>query len=63
MVLLGKSASATEAAWISYRLAAWRATSAGLGRGCRGMAFEDFEHDPGPVATLCELHPAIVNLR
>jgi hypothetical protein len=27
-----------------------------------GMAFEDFEHDRGPVATLWELHPAIVNL-
>ena len=28
-----------------------------------GMAFEDFEHDRGPVATLWELHPAIVTLR
>jgi hypothetical protein len=28
-----------------------------------GMAFEDFEHDRGPVATLWELHPAIVNLQ
>ncbi len=27
-----------------------------------GMAFEDFEHDRGPVATLWELHPAIVTL-
>ncbi len=27
-----------------------------------GMAFEDFEHDRGHVATLWELHPAIVNL-
>ena len=29
-----------------------------------GMAFEDFEHDRGhhQVATLWELHPAIVNL-
>ena len=28
-----------------------------------GMAFEDFEHDRGPVATLWELHPAIVTLQ
>jgi len=28
-----------------------------------GMAFEDFEHDRGHVATLWELHPAIVTLR
>jgi hypothetical protein len=28
-----------------------------------GMAFEDFEHDRGPVATLWELHPAIVTLK
>lgn len=28
----------------------------------QGMAFEDFEHDRGPVATLWELHPAIVTL-
>jgi len=28
-----------------------------------GLAFEDFEHDRGPVATLWELHPAIVTLR
>src|SRR5579864_1257836 len=27
-----------------------------------GMAFEDFEHNRGPVATLWELHPAIVTL-
>jgi hypothetical protein len=27
-----------------------------------GMAFEDFEHDRGAVATLWELHPAIVTL-
>jgi len=27
-----------------------------------GMAFEDFEHDRGPVATLWEIHPAIVTL-
>ena len=27
-----------------------------------GMAFEDFEHDRGNVATLWELHPAIVSL-
>jgi hypothetical protein len=27
-----------------------------------GMAFEDFEHDRGHVATLWELHPAIVTL-
>ena len=27
-----------------------------------GMPFEDFEHDRGPVATLWELHPAIVTL-
>lgn len=27
-----------------------------------GMAFEDFEHNRGHVATLWELHPAIVNL-
>jgi hypothetical protein len=27
-----------------------------------GMAFEDFEHDRGPVATLWELHPAIVTV-
>jgi hypothetical protein len=27
-----------------------------------GMAFEDFEHDRGPVATLWELHPATVTL-
>jgi hypothetical protein len=27
-----------------------------------GMAFEDFEHDRGPAATLWELHPAIVTL-
>ena len=27
-----------------------------------GLAFEDFEHDRGPVATLWELHPAIVTL-
>jgi hypothetical protein len=27
-----------------------------------GMAFEDFEHDRGPVATLWGLHPAIVTL-
>jgi hypothetical protein len=27
-----------------------------------GMAFEDFEHGRGPVATLWELHPAIVTL-
>jgi hypothetical protein len=27
-----------------------------------GMAFEDFEHDRGNVATLWELHPAIVTL-
>ena len=27
-----------------------------------GMAFEDFEHARGPVATLWELHPAIVTL-
>jgi len=27
-----------------------------------GMAFEDFEHDRGPVATFWELHPAIVTL-
>jgi len=27
-----------------------------------GMAFEDFEHDRGPVATLWEVHPAIVTL-
>jgi hypothetical protein len=25
-----------------------------------GMAFEDFEHDRGQVATLWEIHPAIV---
>ena len=28
-----------------------------------GMAFEDFEHDRGSVATLWELHPAIVTLQ
>jgi hypothetical protein len=28
-----------------------------------GMAFEDFEHDRGHVATLWELHPAITTLR
>src|SRR6476646_1669984 len=28
-----------------------------------GMAFEDFEHDRGPVATLWELHPAIVTVQ
>jgi hypothetical protein len=28
-----------------------------------GMAFEDFEHDRGHVATLWELHPAIVTLQ
>jgi hypothetical protein len=28
-----------------------------------GMAFEDFEHDRGTVATLWELHPAIVTLQ
>jgi hypothetical protein len=28
-----------------------------------GMAFEDFEHNRGPVATLWELHPAIVTLQ
>jgi len=28
-----------------------------------GMAFEDFEHDRGPVATLWEIHPAIVTIR
>jgi hypothetical protein len=28
-----------------------------------GMAFEDFEHDRGPTATLWELHPAILTLR
>jgi hypothetical protein len=27
-----------------------------------GMAFEDFEHDRGAVATLWEIHPAIVTL-
>ena len=27
-----------------------------------GLAFEDFEHDRGHVATLWELHPAIVTL-
>jgi hypothetical protein len=27
-----------------------------------GMAFEDFEHNRGPVATLWEIHPAIVTL-
>jgi hypothetical protein len=27
-----------------------------------GMAFEDFEHDRGNVATLWELHPAIVTI-
>jgi hypothetical protein len=27
-----------------------------------GMAFEDFEHNRGPAATLWELHPAIVTL-
>ncbi|HKV77931.1 MAG TPA: hypothetical protein VJP02_07325 [Candidatus Sulfotelmatobacter sp.] len=27
-----------------------------------GMAFEDFEHDRGPVATLWEIHPAIVTI-
>lgn len=27
-----------------------------------GMAFEDFEHNRGPVATLWELHPATVTL-
>src|ERR1700693_5500119 len=27
-----------------------------------GLAFEDFEHDRGPVATLWELHPAIATL-
>ena len=27
-----------------------------------GMAFEDFEHNRGPVATVWELHPAIVTL-
>ena len=27
-----------------------------------GMAFEDFEHDRGHVATLWELHPAVVTL-
>ena len=27
-----------------------------------GMAFEDFEHNRGNVATLWELHPAIVTL-
>jgi hypothetical protein len=27
-----------------------------------GMAFEDFEHNRGPVATLWELHPAMVTL-
>jgi hypothetical protein len=27
-----------------------------------GMAFEDFEHDRGPAATLWELHPAMVTL-
>ena len=28
-----------------------------------GMAFEDFEHNRGPVATLWEIHPAIVTLQ
>jgi hypothetical protein len=28
-----------------------------------GMPFEDFEHDRGPVATLWEIHPAIVTLQ
>lgn len=28
-----------------------------------GMAFEDFEHDRGAVATLWEIHPAIVTLQ
>lgn len=28
-----------------------------------GLAFEDFEHDRGPVATLWELHPAIVTVQ
>jgi len=28
-----------------------------------GMAFEDFEHNRGPVATLWELHPAIVTIQ
>jgi hypothetical protein len=28
-----------------------------------GMPFEDFEHDRGPVATLWELHPAIVTVQ
>jgi len=27
------------------------------------MAFEDFEHDRGHVATLWEIHPAIVALQ
>jgi len=27
-----------------------------------GMAFEDFEHDGRPAATLWELHPAIATL-
>lgn len=28
-----------------------------------GMAFEDFEHDRGSVATLWELHPAIITVQ
>jgi hypothetical protein len=34
----------------------------GLSVDVLGMAFEDFEHNRGPVATLWELHPAIVTL-